>query len=460
MGMNQTPAAERVHIVFLGRRNAGKSSVMNAVTGQDLAVVSPVRGTTTDPVSKTMELLPLGPVVLVDTPGIDDEGELGALRVRKSRQQLNRADIAVLVVDGTEGMREEDESLLRLIRKKGLPHLVVFNKADLTSGAESGSIDQEADTGTAGEKCEQNQESEAGRTGKEQPAGEKCERPKESEVGSAGMEQPLPFRGSKVGSDEHQAGVIWVSARTGRGIHALKEALGRLGREAEEERSLLDGIVKSGDTVVLVVPIDKAAPKGRLILPQQMTVRALLDLGAAAVVTRETELEELLGRLSFPPSLVITDSQVFSKVAGIIPERCPLTSFSILMARYKGDLRQNVEGVRALRSLKDGDRILVAEGCTHHRQCGDIGTAKLPAWVGRYTGKRLTYTTCSGTEFPEELGAYQLIVHCGGCMLTSREMRYRLACAADQGVPMTNYGTVIAETCGILERSLQPIPGF
>jgi len=391
MGRNDTPVAERIHIGFFGRRNAGKSSVVNAVTGQDLAVVSQVKGTTTDPVSKTMELLPLGPVVVIDTPGIDDEGELGGLRVKKSRQVLNKTDLAVLVVDGQEGMKEEDCQMERLFRKKQVPYVVVFNKADL------------------GRKALPNEE------------------------------------------------YLWVSAADKTGIEELKKRLGAM-NPYREERDLLEGLVKPGDLAVLVTPIDKAAPKGRLILPQQQTIRALLDHGCMCVTVRETELEKALGILGRKPKLVITDSQAFGKVSAIVPEEMSLTSFSILFARYKGNLKQAVEGVRALEQIQDKDSVLIAEGCTHHRQCGDIGTVKLPAWIRDYTKKEPSFSFTSGTEFPEDLSPYSLIVHCGGCMLNEREMEYRQACARQEDVPMTNYGILIAYVHGILKRSLKPFP--
>lgn len=408
MGMNQTPASERVHIVFFGRRNAGKSSLMNAVTGQSLSVVSEIRGTTTDPVYKTMELLPLGPVVMVDSPGIDDEGSLGELRVKKSRQLLNRADIAVLVVDAGEGIREDDRRLLEEIKKRGLPYRIAWNKVDL--------LDTDADIQK--------------RTGLLQ---------------------------------EEEAAVRQVSAKTGAGIRELKEDLAHLSPDAPE-RAFLENLVAAGKMILLVIPIDKAAPKGRLILPQQMAVRAILDAGATPVLTREKELADTLRKLREIPKLVITDSQVFGFVAKELDrfteeseQKIPLTSFSILMARYKGNLEQNVEGIRHLGELPEGSRILIAEGCTHHRQCGDIGTEKLPRWIGSYTGKQMVFEACAGTEFPEALGKYDLIIHCGGCMLTEREMKYRLSCAKDQGIPMTNYGIAIAEIHGILSRSLEPL---
>lgn len=401
MALNQTPAAQRIHIGFFGRRNAGKSSLLNAVTGQDLAVVSEVKGTTTDPVSKTMELLPLGPVMLIDTPGIDDEGELGRLRVKKSRQVLNKTDLAVLVIDGTVGETDQDRELLTLFQEKQVPYVVVYHKADLLSGEER-------------ETC-------ADRTGKENET------------------------------------VLYVSSKTGSGVEELKNCLAAMGRK-EEEKDLLLGLVKPGDLVVLVTPIDKAAPKGRLILPQQQTIRALLDYGCIAVAVRESELAHTLESLGKQPSLVITDSQVFGMVSEIVPKDRMLTSFSILFARYKGDLKQAVEGVCALKEIQDGDRILISEGCTHHRQCNDIGTVKLPAWIRSFTGKNPEFVYTSGTGFEEDLTSFKLIVHCGACMLNEREMKYRLACAKDQGVAMTNYGILIAYVHGILKRSLEPFP--
>lgn len=423
MALNKTPAAERIHIGFFGRRNAGKSSVMNAVTGQNLAVVSEVKGTTTDPVYKTMELLPLGPVMMIDTPGIDDEGELGALRVKKSRQVLNKTDIAVLVVDAVTGMAKEDREMEALFRKKQVPYLVVFNKADLAEKCR--------------EECREREEKQGGCTSAEGHAG-----------------QPVFC----TNEDDHAGQpVLFVSAVTGEGIQELKERLGAM-RPAGEEKDLLEGLVKPGDLVVLVTPIDKAAPKGRLILPQQQTIRALLDHGCVTVVVRETELAETLVRLGRNPELVITDSQAFGQVSAIVPEEVALTSFSILFARYKGNLAQAVAGVRALKSIKDGDRILISEGCTHHRQCNDIGTVKLPGWICQFTGAKPQFAYTSGTEFTENPARYRLIIHCGACMLNEREMKYRLACAGDLGVDMTNYGIAIAYMHGILKRSVAPFP--
>lgn len=400
MALNQTPASERIHIGFFGRRNAGKSSVMNAVTGQNLAVVSDVKGTTTDPVYKTMELLPLGPVMVIDTPGIDDEGELGRLRVTKSRQVLNKTDIAILVVDGTEGMKKEDLEMQDLFVKKNIPYLIVLNKADLKQNTEQQSI------------------------------------------------------GAGAG-----ANVLRVSALTGEGIQKLKEKIGTM-KKSDEDRDLLEGLVNPGDMVILVTPIDKAAPKGRLILPQQQTIRALLDHGCMTMVVRDTELAEALKKLPEKPDLVITDSQAFGKVSKIVPADIPLTSFSILFARYKGSLEQAVAGVSMLDHVEDGDKILISEGCTHHRQCNDIGTVKLPGWIKDYTKKNVEFCFTSGTEFPEDLTPYKMIVHCGACMLNEREVKYRQAWAKDQKIAMTNYGILIAHVHGILKRSVEPFPAI
>lgn len=404
-GLNQTPTSERVHIGFFGRRNAGKSSVMNAVTGQNLAVVSQVKGTTTDPVYKSMELLPLGPVTLMDTPGIDDTGELGALRVKKSYQALNKTDTAVVVLDGALGATPEDLALIAKIQQKEIPWLAVVNKQDQLTPSQQ----QEAETA----------------------------------LKQAGIPEDR---------------ILWVSATEKTGIFELKERLAHLAKPEENNRRLVADLVSPEDFVVLVVPIDKAAPKGRLILPQQQTIRDLLDTGAIPVVCRDTELKPTLARLGQTPRLVITDSQAFAKVSAETPEHIPLTSFSILFARYKGTLEPSVQGAAALDTLKDGDTVLICEGCTHHRQCDDIGSVKLPRWIGEYTGKQLNYAFTSGTEFPDELGQYKMIVHCGGCMLNPREMKYRMSCALDQGVPMTNYGILIAQLKGILKRSVAVFP--
>lgn len=394
MGLNDTPSGERLHIGFFGRRNAGKSSVVNAVTGQELAVVSDVKGTTTDPVQKSMELLPLGPVMIIDTPGFDDEGELGVKRVQKTKQILNKTDIAVLVVDAAEGMKDCDRQLVDIFKEKGLSYILVYNKSDL-----------------------------------------------------------VPSHAAE--SDNE----IYVSALKREGINELKERIAAL-KQTRSDKHIVADLINEGDFVVLVVPIDSAAPKGRLILPQQQTIRDILDKGATAIVAKESELEDTLKSLGRKPSLVITDSQVFSKVSAIVPEDIPLTSFSILMARYKGLLDAAVDGVSAADNLKDGDTVLIAEGCTHHRQCGDIGTEKIPAWLRKHSGKNIEIKTCSGTEFPEDLSPYSLIIHCGGCMLNEREVRYRTKCAVDRGVPITNYGTLIAYMNGILPRSLEILPSL
>ena len=408
--MNETPAGERVHIGFFGRRNAGKSSVVNAVTSQELAVVSDVKGTTTDPVSKAMEILPLGPVVVIDTPGFDDEGGLGEKRVAQARKILGRTDIAVLVIDASEGLKKTDGELAGLFRERKIPFLVALNKSDIAEDSEDHVLDEE---------------------------------------------EPGLLQSVAAGSQ----GMVHVSALSGDGIYELRERIAALRPEGSDTRLVADKI-KAGDLIVLVVPIDKAAPKGRLILPQQQTIRDILDAGAASVVVRDSELEETLAGLGRKPDLVITDSQVFGRVDSIVPEDVPLTSFSILMARYKGLLDEAVRGVTAVRDLKDGDRILIAEGCTHHRQCGDIGTVKIPKWLDDHTGRKLVYETASGTGFPEDLSGYALVVHCGGCMLNEKEVTRRTGQAADQGVPITNYGTLIAYLHGILGRSLEIFPEY
>ena len=393
MSLNETVSAERLHIGFFGLRNAGKSSVVNAVTGQDLAVVSDVKGTTTDPVKKAMELLPLGPVLIIDTPGLDDEGELGLLRVKKARRILAQTDIAVLVVDAVKGLSELDRTLLQEFRERNLPHIVVHNKADLLP---------------------------------EQPE--------------------LPENG------------LYVSAVTGENIRELKETIGALAKAGQAEKKIASDLLQPGEVAVLVTPIDSAAPKGRLILPQQMTIRDLLDAGCIPVVCRETELARTLDSLKQPPRLVITDSQAFGKVAELVPEQVPLTSFSILMARYKGELSELVRGAARLSQLKDGDRVLISEGCTHHRQCGDIGTEKLPKWIRAFSGGEITFEFTSGGEFPEDVSRYALVVHCGGCMLNEKEMKHRIRTAVRGEVPIVNYGVAIAQMNGILRRSLEVFP--
>ena len=409
-GMNETPSGERVHIGFFGRRNAGKSSVVNAVTGQDLAVVSEVRGTTTDPVKKAMEILPLGPVVIIDTPGFDDEGSLGELRVQRTKKILEQTDIAVLVVDTTEGFRKVDAELTDLFRERGIPFLIALNKSDIPEDSEEYNVDEEAQ----------------------------------------GLLQ-------KIAKD--CSGMVHVSALSGDGIDELKNRIAVLKPEGNEEQLIADKI-KAGDLIVLVVPIDTAAPKGRLILPQQQTIRDILDAGATAVVAQDTELADTLAKLGTKPALVITDSQVFGKVDKIVPPDVPLTSFSILMARYKGLLDDAVSGVAAIAKLKDGDKVLIAEGCTHHRQCGDIGTVKIPKWLTEFTGKELVFETSSGTGYPDDLTPYALVVHCGGCMLNEKEVKHRASKTTAQGVPITNYGTMIAHVHGILKRSLEIFPEY
>ena len=413
MGLNSTPSANRVHIGYFGRRNAGKSSVVNAVTGQELAVVSDTKGTTTDPVYKSMELLPIGPVMIIDTPGFDDEGALGELRVRKTKQVLNKTDIAVLVVDATEGKKQCDEELIRIFKEKEIPYIIVNNKADLLSDEIS-------------EKVCQNNVSEQRKA-------------EQNALLSSGQEQ-------------------YVSALTGAGIYELKECIGKLTPNEDMTLKIVGDLLHPGDFVVLVVPIDSAAPKGRLILPQQQTIRDVLEANAAAIVVKESELKQTLEQLGRSPAMVITDSQVFEQVSEEVSEEIPLTSFSILMARYKGYLETAVNGVAAIDHLKDGDKILISEGCTHHRQCDDIGTVKIPRWLKQHTGKKLIIETSSGTEFPEDLTSYALVIHCGGCMLNEREVKYRMKCAEDQKVPFTNYGIAIAQMKGILKRSIELFP--
>ena len=391
MSLNSTQNAERLHIGFFGVRNAGKSSVVNAVTGQDLAVVSDFAGTTTDPVKKAMELLPLGPVVIIDTAGIDDEGELGEMRVKKTRSALNLTDIAVLVCDATKGLSKYDHELIDVFENKRIPYVVAYNKSDLKK------------------------------------------------------------------SDDKRPNTINVSAKTGENINELKELIASLVKTEEDKKTILGDIVKKGDRVVLVTPIDASAPKGRLILPQVQTLRELLDIGA---VTTVVQIDELPLALEQHPKLVITDSQAFGKVSKLVPKDVLLTSFSILFARYKGDLEETVRGVTSLKTLKDGDTVLISEGCTHHRQCGDIGTVKLPKWIEEFCGKKLNFRFTSGTEFPESLEGVSLVVHCGACMLNKREMQYRTRHTVDSGVPITNYGITIAYTHGILERSLEVFPNI
>lgn len=399
--LNQTPSANRTHIGIFGKRNAGKSSLINAITGQNYAIVSDVLGTTTDPVLKSMELLPLGPVVIIDTPGLDDEGTLGALRIQKAYQILNKTDIAVLVIDASSGVTKEDSEILKRIHEKEIPCVIVVNKSDICPNCNLEDL-------------------------------------------------PLPDSDS----------AILVSSKTGEHIHELKELLAQQASQDTIQKSIVADLLNPLDFVVLVVPIDSAAPKGRLILPQQQTIRDILEAKASAIVVQETELAETLNSLGKKPKMVITDSQVFKKVSAVTPDDILLTSFSILFARYKGNLKILVNGASALDSLKNGDRILISEGCTHHRQCDDIGTVKLPNWIRSYTKKEVEFEFTSGTEFPLDLSSYKMIVHCGGCMLNEREMKYRLKCAEDAKIPITNYGTCIAYINGILERSLEPVKDF
>lgn len=395
--LNQTPGADRVQIAFFGRRNAGKSSLVNAVTGQEMSIVSEVKGTTTDPVTKSMEILPLGPVVIIDTPGLDDEGTVGEMRVRKARQVLNRTDIAVLVTDAANGLTGLEKELIGLFQKKQVPYLIVYNKKDLAEEESSW-----------------------------------LKNLKENEIA--------------------------VSALKRENIEQLKEKIGKMAGKAGEEKPVVGDLLETGDHVILVTPIDSSAPKGRMILPQVKVIRDILDGHGTLSVTQTEELPQLLSSLKEKPKLVITDSQAFECVKQMVPEEILLTSFSILFARYKGVLAGAVRGAASLDDLQEGDRILISEGCTHHRQCGDIGTVKLPAWIEKHTGKKFVYEFTSGSGFPEELPGYGLVVHCGGCMLNEREVRSRERIAAESGVPFTNYGILIAYMNGILKRSLQPFP--
>ena len=395
MTLNQTPSAERIHIGIFGKRNAGKSSLINALAGQPVSIVSDFKGTTTDPVKKAMELLPLGPVVLTDTPGLDDTGELGTLRIEKTQQILNTTDIALLVIDGQLGITEEDTRILQQIRQKQIPFVIAVNKMDLTIAS--------------------------------------------------------PVLPDEISREQ----ILYVSAAAGTHIHELKELLAKQLGQTPKTRKIVGDLIHPGDFVVLVIPIDKAAPKGRLILPQQQTIRDILDHGATAIAVRDLELSETLRTLGRTPDLVITDSQVFDAVAKIVPREVPLTSFSILFARYKGNLELAAHGAQTLKTLKDGDHVLICEGCTHHRQCEDIGTVKLPRMLKQFTQKDLQFTFTSGTDFPSDLSPYQVIIHCGGCTPTEKEMQYRLDCAREQGIPITNYGIAIAYMRGILERSME-----
>lgn len=392
MSLNDTPSGERLHIGFFGKRNAGKSSVVNAVAGQELSVVSDVKGTTTDPVTKAMELLPVGPVMIIDTPGYDDEGALGELRVKKTRQILNRTDLAVLVVDSSAGISDTDRQLIELFRERDIPYLTVYNKSDIKN---------------------------------------------------------------ITALNENE---ISVSAAENSNIHELKEKIAQLAKTDKPENRIVGDLLSAGDIVVLVTPIDASAPKGRMILPQVQTLRDILDADAMAVFTKEDQLAQTLAGLAKKPKMVITDSQVFGIVSRIVPEDIPLTSFSILMARYKGFLETAVKGAAAIDSLRDGDTVLISEGCTHHRQCGDIGSVKLPAMLKKITGKSLEIVLSSGRDFPEELSDIRLVIHCGGCMLNEREISYRMRSAGTQDVPFTNYGIALAKMNGILSRSLSVFP--
>lgn len=395
MGLNDTPSGERIHIGFFGRRNAGKSSVVNAVTGQNLAVVSEKKGTTTDPVKKAMELLPIGPVLIIDTPGFDDVGSLGQKRMEKTKEILRRTDVAVLVVDAGEKLLEADRELIDLFQERNLPYIIVHNKSDLLD-----TVPEESDR------------------------------------------------------------EIYVSAKYKDNITELKEKIAAMGRHKGEEKPLVKDLLARGDMAVLVIPIDSAAPKGRIILPQQQVLRDILEAGGAAVCVKETELADVLKTLNTKPKMVITDSQAFEKVAEDVPEDILLTSFSILMARYKGFLETAVKGVVAMKHLRDKDKVLIAEGCTHHRQCDDIGTVKIPRWLKEYTGKNLSFVTCSGQEFPEDLSSFAMVIHCGACMLNEKEVHFRMKSAVRQGVPFTNYGIAIAMMHGILDRSVEVFPAI
>lgn len=393
MSLQNTPSAERVHITFFGKRNAGKSSLVNAVTGQSLSVVSDVKGTTTDPVKKAMELLPVGPVLIIDTPGFDDEGVLGELRVEKTQEILAKTDIAVIVTDCLTPFDEKETEFINQIKAKNLPYVIAYNKADL-------------------------------------------------------LDEIPPI-------SEH---AIWVSATNGINITQLKEMIGRFANQVVNPRQLVGDLLSKNDTVVLVTPIDESAPKGRMILPQQQTIRDILDSGCSAVVCQVEQLDTVLKNLSTPPKMVITDSQVFGKVSKLVPKEIPLTSFSILFARYKGDLATQVKGAAMLSNLTDSDKILISEGCTHHRQCGDIGSVKLPRWIKEYTDADVDFDFTSGGEFPKDLSNYKLVVHCGSCMLNEAEMKHRIAITTASGVPIVNYGVAIAHMNGILKRSLELFP--
>ena len=401
-GLNETANSDRLHIGFFGCRNAGKSSVVNAITNQELAVVSDVKGTTTDPVQKAMELLPLGPVVIIDTPGFDDDDKLlGAKRVERAKKILNKSDIAVLVVSAVDGINDYDKELLGIFKTKTIPYCIVFNKCDLIDDAKKDSLKNALD-------------------------------------------------------EDDKKRVMYVSAVSKNGIEELKNHIGSL-KPDDNDKSLLDGIAQKDDYIILVTPIDESAPKGRMILPQVQMIRDVLNHDAYCIVTKETELKTVLDTMGRKPNFVITDSQVFKYVDGIVPKDIPLTSFSILLARYKGFLKTAVKGVEAVKTLKEGDTVLIAEGCTHHRQCYDIGTYKIPKWLKEFTGSTINIETSSGTEFPEDLSKYKMVIHCGGCMTPDREMLYRMKCAVDSGIPFTNYGIFIAYVNGILQRSIEHV---
>ena len=402
-GLNETASSDRLHIGFFGCRNAGKSSVVNAVTNQEIAVVSDVKGTTTDPVQKAMELLPLGPVVIIDTPGYDDDDKLlGEKRVARTKKILNKSDIAILVVSAVDGINDYDKELLSIFSTKDIPYLIVFNKCDLIDSSKK-----------------------------------------------AGLVNAL--------DDKQKENVMYVSAVKKEGIEDLKNKIGTL-KPDDNKKSLVEDIVKKNDFVVLVTPIDESAPKGRMILPQVQMIRDILDHDASCVVTKETELKNVLDTAAKKPDFAITDSQVFKLVDSIVPKDIPLTSFSILLARHKGFLETAVKGVEAVKDLKVGDTVLIAEGCTHHRQCYDIGTYKIPKWLRETVGGEINFETSSGTEFPEDLSKYKMVIHCGGCMTPDREMLYRMKCAVDAGIPFTNYGIFIAYVNGILSRSIEHVP--
>lgn len=414
--LNTTTSADRIHIGFFGLRNAGKSSLVNAVTGQALSIVSDVAGTTTDPVKKAMELLPLGPVVIIDTPGLDDEGALGELRVQKAKQTLATVHVAVLVADAAKGLSDLDRSLIALFEERKLPYIIALNKADLLTN-------RSADLSAS-----------------DQPAADKS---------AADLSAGIPATA---------AHVCYVSAVTGEGVNDLKETIAALSKDAGNARRLVADLLSPDDVVVLVIPIDESAPKGRLILPQQNAIRDILDSHCTVVACQDTELKKTLSLLAVKPALVITDSQAFGRVAKDVPADVPLTSFSILFARYKGDLSALVKGASALSHLRDGDRVVIAEGCTHHRQCNDIGSVKMPRWIEEFSGAKPAYTFTSGGDFPADLSAYKLIIHCGGCMLNEKEMAHRMEKAAAAGVPMVNYGVAIAHMHGILKKSLEVFP--